>query len=93
MFDRFADLIDLPTLSPAMAAAVAAALLVAAAGVSAARAGRWQHPAWMAAGTACVALGGVITAAAIMVATRFGLTGAEPAAPATLLAQPPVIFA
>ncbi|MFM8891529.1 MAG: glycosyltransferase family 39 protein [Planctomycetia bacterium] len=58
----------------------AAALLVAAAGVSAARAGRWQHPAWMAAGTACVALGGVITAAAILVATRFGLTGAEPAA-------------
>ena len=58
----------------------AAALVVAAAGVVAARTGRWQHPGWMAAGTACVALGGVITAAAILVATRFGLTGAEPAA-------------
>ena len=58
----------------------AAALLVAAAGVAAADRGRWPHPAWMAAGTFSLALGGVITAAAVMVAERFGLTGAAPAA-------------
>ena len=58
----------------------AAALLVAAAGVAAAERGRWAHPAWMAAGTFSLALGGVITAAAVIVAERFGLTGAAPAA-------------
>ncbi|MFM8804626.1 MAG: ArnT family glycosyltransferase [Planctomycetia bacterium] len=58
----------------------AAALLVAAAGVAAARRGTWDHPAWMAAGTVSLALGGVITAAAVLVAERFGLTGAAPAA-------------
>ena len=57
-----------------------AALLVAAAGVAAAQRGRWAHPAWMAAGTASLALGGVITAAAVLVAERFGLTDAAPAA-------------
>ena len=34
----------------------------------------------MTAGVVWVALGGIITAAAVLVATRFGLTGAEPAA-------------
>jgi 4-amino-4-deoxy-L-arabinose transferase-like glycosyltransferase len=58
----------------------AAALLVAAAGVAAAQRGLWAHPAWMAAGTASLALGGVITAAAVLVAERFGLTDAAPAA-------------
>ena len=58
----------------------AAALLVAAAAVAAAERGRWDHPAWMAAGTCSLALGGVITAAAVIVAERFGLTGASPAA-------------
>jgi 4-amino-4-deoxy-L-arabinose transferase-like glycosyltransferase len=58
----------------------AAALLVAAAGVAAARRGPWAHPAWMAAGVVSLALGGVITAAAVLVAERFGLTGAAPAA-------------
>ena len=57
-----------------------AALLVAAAGVAAAQRGIWAHPAWMAAGTASLALGGVITAAAVLVAERFGLTDAAPAA-------------
>jgi 4-amino-4-deoxy-L-arabinose transferase-like glycosyltransferase len=58
----------------------AAALLVAAAGVAAAQRGLWAHPAWMAAGTVSLALGGVITAAAVLVAERFGLTDAAPAA-------------
>ncbi|MFM1997118.1 MAG: Undecaprenyl phosphate-alpha-4-amino-4-deoxy-L-arabinose arabinosyl transferase, partial [Planctomycetota bacterium] len=58
----------------------AAALIVAAAGVAAATRGRWAHPRWMAAGTASLAIGGVITAAVVVAATRFGLTGAEPAA-------------
>ena len=58
----------------------AAALLVAAAGVAAAQRGIWAHPAWMAAGTVSLAVGGVITAATVLVAERFGLTGAAPAA-------------
>jgi 4-amino-4-deoxy-L-arabinose transferase-like glycosyltransferase len=58
----------------------AAALLVAAAGVAAAQRGLWAHPVWMAAGTVSLALGGVITAAAVLVAERFGLTDAAPAA-------------
>jgi len=58
----------------------AAALLVAAAGVVAAERGRWPHPAWMAAGMFSLAFGGVITAAAVIVAEQFGLTGAAPAA-------------
>jgi 4-amino-4-deoxy-L-arabinose transferase-like glycosyltransferase len=57
-----------------------AALLVAAAAVAAAQRGIWAHPAWMAAGTVSLALGGVITAAAVLVAERFGLTDAAPAA-------------
>ncbi|NQW49283.1 MAG: glycosyltransferase family 39 protein [Planctomycetes bacterium] len=57
----------------------AAALLVAAAGVLATRQA-WIHPRWMAAGTASLALGGIATATAVLVATEFGLTGAEPAA-------------
>ena len=58
----------------------AAALLVAAVGVAAAHRGLWTHPVWMAAGTASLALGGVITAAAVLVAERFGLADAAPAA-------------
>ena len=58
----------------------AAALLVAATGVAAAQRGLWAHPFWMAAGTVSLALGGVITAAAVLVAERFGLTDAAPAA-------------
>ena len=57
-----------------------AALLVAAAGVAAAQRGVWAHPVWMAAGTVSLAFGGVITAAAVIVAERFGLTDAAPAA-------------
>jgi len=58
----------------------AAALLVAAAGVAAARTDRWAHPRWMAAGIASLAFGGVATAAVVLVAERFGLVGAAPAA-------------
>jgi len=58
----------------------AAALLVAAAGVAAANRGRWPHPAWMAAGTLSVAVGGAITAAAVLVAQRYGAAGAGAAA-------------
>jgi len=58
----------------------AAALLVAAAGVAVVDRGRWAHPAWMAAGTCSLALGGVITAGAVLVAEQCGLTDAAPAA-------------
>ena len=58
----------------------AAALLVAAAGVAAAERGRWAHPAWMAAGTASLGIGGVVTAGTVLVAERYGLVGAAPAA-------------
>jgi 4-amino-4-deoxy-L-arabinose transferase-like glycosyltransferase len=62
----------------------AAALVVAAAAVDAARraaaTGRWPHARWLATGMAALAFGGVATAATILVATRYGLPGAEPAA-------------
>jgi 4-amino-4-deoxy-L-arabinose transferase-like glycosyltransferase len=61
----------------------AAALLVAAIGVAAARraaAGSWPHPRWMATGLASLAVGGLITAATVIVAGRHGLPGGEPAA-------------
>jgi len=67
-----------------------AALLVAAAAVAAAQRGIWAHPAWMAAGTVSLALGGVMTAATVLVAERFGLTDAAPAA---LLGLVPIIGA
>lgn len=67
----------------------AAALLVAALGLEAARraaaTGRWPHPRWMATGLAALAFGGIATAATIVVAARFGLPGAEPAAIVGLL--------
>lgn len=58
----------------------AAALVVGAAAMAAVREGRWAHPGWMAAGTASLALGGVATAVVVLVAERFGLAGAAPAA-------------
>jgi 4-amino-4-deoxy-L-arabinose transferase-like glycosyltransferase len=58
----------------------AAALVVGAAAMAAVRDGRWAHPGWMAAGTASLALGGIATAVVILVAERFGLAGAAPAA-------------
>ena len=58
----------------------AAALLVAAAAVGAARQPAWRHPAWLATGLGWVVFGGVATAATILVAARYGLTAAEPAA-------------
>ncbi len=61
----------------------AAAFLVAAVGVAAARraaAGSWPHPRWMATGLASLACGGLITAATVIVAGRYGLPGGEPAA-------------
>ena len=62
----------------------AAALLVAVVAVEAARraatAGRWPHPRWAATGTLALAFGGVATIATIIVAARYGLPGAEPAA-------------
>ena len=58
----------------------AAALLVAAIAVAATRAPAWPHPRWLTAGLASLALGGIATAATIVVAARFGLVGAEPAA-------------
>jgi len=61
----------------------AAALVVAAVAVDAVRraaAGGWPHPRWLATGTFALAFGGIATAATIVVATRFGLAGAEPAA-------------
>jgi 4-amino-4-deoxy-L-arabinose transferase-like glycosyltransferase len=62
----------------------AAALLVAAFAVDAARraaiSGRWPHPRWMAAGLGSLAFGGIATAVTVIVTVRFGLAGAEPAA-------------
>jgi 4-amino-4-deoxy-L-arabinose transferase-like glycosyltransferase len=62
----------------------AAALLVAALGVEAVRqattCGRWPHPRWLAAGLGSLAFGGIATAATIVVISRYGLPGAEPAA-------------
>lgn len=62
----------------------AAAFLVAIVGVGAARRAAanaaWDHPRWMTAGLASLALGGVATAATIVVVARYGLSGAEPAA-------------
>ncbi len=62
----------------------AAALLVAVVAVEAARqaatSGRWPHPRWAATGTLALAFGGVATIATIVIAARYGLPGAEPAA-------------
>jgi 4-amino-4-deoxy-L-arabinose transferase-like glycosyltransferase len=58
----------------------AAALLVAALGVEASRRVDWPHPRWLASGLGWVAFGGLATAITVIVGTRFGLTGAEPAA-------------
>lgn len=61
----------------------AAALLVAIVAVDAARraaAGAWPHPRWMATGLAALAFGGAATAATLVIAARYGLPGAEPAA-------------
>jgi 4-amino-4-deoxy-L-arabinose transferase-like glycosyltransferase len=72
----------------------AAAILVAIVAVDAARraasSGRWPHPRWLATGIASLAFGGVATAATILVATRYGLPGAEPAA---LVGLVPVLVA
>jgi 4-amino-4-deoxy-L-arabinose transferase-like glycosyltransferase len=61
----------------------AAALLVAALGVEAARraaAARWPHGWWLASGLGWLAFGGAATAATVIVAARYGAAGAEPAA-------------
>jgi 4-amino-4-deoxy-L-arabinose transferase-like glycosyltransferase len=63
----------------------AAALLVAAGAVAAVRRAtgprpHWPHPRWLAAGVVSLAFGGAATAATILLATRYGLSGAEPAA-------------
>jgi 4-amino-4-deoxy-L-arabinose transferase-like glycosyltransferase len=64
----------------------AAAFLVAMIGVDAARRAAatprpsWRHPLWMASGLFWLAFGGLATAVTILVATRYGLAGAAPAA-------------
>jgi 4-amino-4-deoxy-L-arabinose transferase-like glycosyltransferase len=61
----------------------AAALLVAALAVEAARraaAGGWEHPRWLATGLGALAFGGVATAATVVAACRYGMPGGEPAA-------------
>jgi 4-amino-4-deoxy-L-arabinose transferase-like glycosyltransferase len=61
----------------------AAALLVAALGVEAARhaaAARWPHGWWLASGLGWLAFGGAATAVTVLVATRHGIPDAEPAA-------------
>jgi len=63
-----------------MPAYPAAALLVAALGVDAASRTVWPHAAWLASGLGWLAFGGVATSATVIVATFFGLSGAEPAA-------------
>lgn len=58
----------------------AAALLVATLGVEAVRRTDWPYPRWLASGLGWVAFGGVATVVTVLVGTRFGLAGAEPAA-------------
>ena len=62
----------------------AAALLVAALGVDAARraaaSARWPHGWWLASGLGWLVCGGGATAAAVLLAARHGAAGAEPAA-------------
>jgi len=58
----------------------AAALLVAALAIEAASLPRWPFPRWLAVGLGGLAFGGIATAATVLVATFFGLTGGEPAA-------------
>jgi 4-amino-4-deoxy-L-arabinose transferase-like glycosyltransferase len=61
----------------------AAALLVAALGMEAARratAGRWPHSWWLASGLGWLVFGGAATAAAVLAVARHGAPGAEPAA-------------
>jgi len=58
----------------------AAALLVGVLGAEALRRGRWTHPRCMAAGLGWLAFGGIATAVTVLVAARYGLQGAEPAA-------------
>lgn len=71
----------------------AAALLVAIVAVDAVRRAAvdgWPHPRWLATGLACLAFGGIATAATLVVAGRFGITEAESAAAVGLV---PVIGA
>jgi 4-amino-4-deoxy-L-arabinose transferase-like glycosyltransferase len=62
----------------------AAALIVAWVAVDAARrataTGHWPHPRWVAFGMGGLVFGGIATAATVIVATRFGAPGGEPAA-------------
>ncbi|NBV44591.1 MAG: hypothetical protein EBR86_02850 [Planctomycetia bacterium] len=58
----------------------AAALVVAVLAVDACRRTSWPHPRWLTAGVVSLALGGVATAATVLVAGAYGLAGAEAAA-------------
>ncbi len=63
-----------------MPAYPAAALLVAALAIEAASRTSWPFPRWLALGVTGLAFGGIATAGTILVASFYGLTGAEPAA-------------
>lgn len=63
-----------------MPAYPAAAVLVAALAVEAARQPSWPFPRWLALGIGGLAFGGIATAATVLVATFFGLTDSEFAA-------------
>ena len=58
----------------------AAALLVGVLAVDACSRPIWPHPRWLAAGVVSLALGGIATAATVLVAGGYGLAGAEAAA-------------
>jgi 4-amino-4-deoxy-L-arabinose transferase-like glycosyltransferase len=58
----------------------AAALVVAVIAVDACRRTSWPHPGWLTAGVVSLALGGVATAATVLVAGAYGLADAEAAA-------------
>jgi len=68
-----------------MPAYPAAAMLVAALAVEAARQPSWPFPRWLALGIGGLAFGGIATAATVLVATFFGLTGSELAAAVGLI--------
>ena len=68
-----------------MPAYPAAALLMAALAIEAARRPSWPFPRWLALGVGGLAFGGIATAATVLVATFFGLHGGELAAAVGLI--------
>jgi 4-amino-4-deoxy-L-arabinose transferase-like glycosyltransferase len=65
---------------PAYPAAALVVSIVAVDAVRRAATAGWPHPRWLATGLACLVFGGFATMATIVLAARYGIPGAEPAA-------------